>query len=149
MTFNAKIDTLVLFSGEFGEQASPNEQLPVKYSKTITGLTTKRPIETQLNAVTKVLWDGTTDPILTSFSLLFLVADGELDLEFTCNEGDPNEEMFVLRLQANLPLALADGVSYYNHLANDALGSTADEIDKIRVIERNATPVTLRGWIAA
>ena len=148
MAFQAKVDVLINFVSEFGEQSSI-PQVPYKYSFNRSSLVAKKGIDIQVNNTAKVVWDGTTDTTTGTFSFLFLISDVEVDLEFTANEGDANEELFTVRLAPNAPLILGDDASYFNHMVNDAFGGTLDVINKIRVQEINAVTANLKGWICS
>lgn len=93
--------------------------------------------EFQLNIAasgTAVVWDPvnwTSFPV-SAFKAIVLKSDADLDLEFTINEGDTNEELVSVRLVANTPLILGADDAYYNHSASDAFGGSLDVIDKIR-----------------
>lgn len=45
-------------------------------------------------------------------SMIILVASAPLDVEFTVNEGDAQENVFTLRLAASIPLVLGSLLSY-------------------------------------
>ena len=85
---------------------------------------------------TQVVWNPTvTGDSISDFKFLALVSDGDLDVEFTANEGDANEEIGTVRLTDGLPYMLGADDSYYNHSASDAFAGTLDVIDKIRIDE--------------
>lgn len=86
---------------------------------------------------TQILWDPVNESTenMASFGLLIAIADGVLDLEFTANEGDGNEELATVRLTDALPLMLGADDAYSNHSASDAFAGTLDVVDKIRVDE--------------
>jgi len=90
---------------------------------------------------TVALWDAAG--LYPDFRLLWLEADGELEVELTCNDGG-SEELFVVKLQAHRPLVLGDDASRHTDVAGDLFAGTADVIDKIRVKEPNDTAVNLR-----
>lgn len=94
---------------------------------------------------TVVVWDpvNSTDNNITDFDTLVIFADGTLDIEFTTNEGDSNEEISTKRIVKGAPIILGADDSYYNHSASDAFAGTLDVIDRIRVDEPNSTAVNL------
>lgn len=149
MATTVKIHTRVTLEGEPGVA----EDAAVKYEwdKSVTGLVRLKEINTTIASdATVTLWDP-TDPSedVDTFDVLFLVADGALDLELVANNGDANEELFTVRLQANTPFVLGADDSYYNHSANNAFGGSLDVIDLLRVDEPASAARVLRGWIGA
>ena len=95
---------------------------------------------------TEVIYNPTIDSseATTDFDFMYLLSDGDLDVELTINEGDANEELISFRLAADVPFTLGADDAYSNHSASNAFGGTLDVIDKIRVDEPNAAAVTLR-----
>lgn len=117
------------------------------YGRTITGLTEIRvqQIAVASAASNTIVYDPTvdvSDPI-QGFTFLAMASDGNLDVGFTANEGDANEELDTKRLVQGVPLMLGSNVSYYNHSASNPFGGTADVIDKISVDEPDSSAVVL------
>lgn len=84
-----------------------------------------------------VAWDPTaTDAPATptAFKYLYLLADQEVDVELTVNEGDANEHYMGFRLPAGVPFELFDDAGYYNAGAPPAsiFDATEDVIDRLR-----------------
>lgn len=83
---------------------------------------------------TVVLWSPTvagSAALPDSFTFLMLVADEDVMVEFTCNEGDANERVFAIQLAANVPFMLGGDDAFYN-FTTDAFAGTLDVIDQIR-----------------
>lgn len=99
---------------------------------------------------TTIIWDPTADnaDALTDFDVLIMLSDKDLDVEFTTNEGDANEELTSFRLKAGWPMVLGADDSFYNHSASNIYGGTLDVIDKIRVDDPNGNAVNLRFILA-
>ena len=93
---------------------------------------------------TKTLWDPTTDAseAVSDFDLLIAIADGNLDLEMTCNEGNANEQIGVVRLTDQLPFMLGADDSYFG--ATQGVTGTLDVIDKLVVLEPSTAAKKLR-----
>jgi len=93
----------------------------------------------------QIIWDPTnwTGFPVTSFDFLAIISDVEIDIEYTVNEGDSNEELYTKRLVPNLPEYFGADDSYYNHGASDAFGGSLDVIDKIRAQESNGVAAKL------
>ena len=86
---------------------------------------------------TRAIWDPTnvTTEVMTTFGFLLMWADGNVDVEFTINEGDVNEELVSIRLVKDIPFMLGADDAFFNHSASNVWGGTIDVIDKIRVKE--------------
>ena len=95
----------------------------------------------QLNNEKVTVWDATGS--WTSFSSLYMESDGQLDIEFTCNNG-ASEQLSVIRLEANAPLILWADDSYHTAVGGDLFAGTLDVIDLIRAYESASTNVHLR-----
>ena len=93
---------------------------------------------------TKTLWDPTTDASegVSDFDVMIAIADGTLDLEMTCHEGNANEQIGVVRLTDQLPLCLGADDSYFG--ATQGVTGTLDVIDKLVVLEPSAAVKKLR-----
>ena len=96
------------------------------------------------SGVTKTLWDPTTDAseAVADFDLMIAISDGALDLEMTCNEGNANEQIGVVRLMDQFPLILGADDSYFG--ATQGVTGTLDVIDKLIVLEPSAAAKKLR-----
>ena len=96
------------------------------------------------SGVTKTLWDPTTDAseAVADFDLMIAISDGNLDLEMTCNEGNANEQISVVRLTDQLPLMLGADDSYFG--ATQGVTGTLDVIDKMLVLEPGSAAKKLR-----
>lgn len=97
-----------------------------------------------LSSSTATLWDPTASGNVADFELLVLSSDSDVELEFTTNNGDANEELSSLRLAANVPLLLGANDSFYNHSASDAFAGTLDVIDLIRAKETAGATANVR-----
>lgn len=97
-------------------------------------------------SATNIIWDPTIDSseATSDFVFMYLLSNGDLDVEMTINEGDVNEELISFRLAADVPFTLGADDAYFNHLASNIYGGTLNVIDKIRVNEPNGVAVTLR-----
>lgn len=99
------------------------------------------------NGAVKFVWNPTvwSDYEPSLFSVLTMVADGNLDVEMTINTGDANLEYNSFRLAKNYPFVLGADDAYYNHAATTdaAFGGTLDVIDSIRVAEPSTGSVNL------
>lgn len=96
-------------------------------------------------STTVVVWDPVnwTDYPVSAFDTLVIFADKEIDLEFTVNEGNASENLFSIRLQADLPLSVGSNDSYYGESGGSLFAGTLDVIDKIRAKEPNGESVKL------
>ena len=89
-------------------------------------------------SATVVVWDPTNDAgVPASFDVLQLTATVDLELELTCNEGDADEELSHLPLEAGVEFCLGADDARYTY-TTDSYAGTLDVIDKIRVKEVNA-----------
>ena len=95
---------------------------------------------------TRIIWDPTNVATenVSDFDRLILIADGILDIEFTANEGDANEELMSFRLTADVPFMLGADDAFSNHSASDAFAGTLDVLDKIRVDEPSGSAKNLK-----
>ena len=133
--------------------------LPVSTTKTIT-YTEKIDREINLATVTaETIWDpipagsASASEFVTDFDFLYIWADGNCDVEFTCNEGgtaNVTQRLSVMRVAANIPFILAADDSTRSHGADDAFvpSATVDVIDKIRVYNPGTAAITVRFIIA-
>src|SRR3990167_2992290 len=106
------------------------------WDKTITGLTAIRTSQIALPAdQTRTPWDPTVEATedMTDFDFLLIATDGNVDVEFTCNEADANETLQTRRIVSGLPYMLGADDAFYG--ATGALGGTLDVIDKLRLDE--------------
>ena len=98
-------------------------------------------------AATKFVWNPTvwSDFRPSTFSVLAMIADGNLDVEMTINTGDSAVEYNSFRLVKNVPFVLAADDAYYDHASTTdaAFGGTLDIIDAIRVSEPSTAAVNL------
>lgn len=87
------------------------------------------------------IWTGASEPAsgVQTFDFAIFIVNGNVDIEFTANDGDANEELDTKRVIKNVPLILGADDSYYNHSASDAFGGTIDIIDKIRANNPSST----------
>lgn len=113
------------------------------HNKQVTGLTAYSATWHRFSGSdTITVFDPTNDnlnPIL-DFDFLYIYAKtGNVDVEFTCNEGNANEALSVVRVVAGVPLVLGADDSIYGTAANQGLtGGSADVIDKIRILDVSA-----------
>jgi len=112
-------------------------------TKTFTGLTQEWRNTGYPKGSTVILWDTSASGNLADFDVLILYTDVEVEIEYTINEGDGNEELGSFRLAANVPFILGADDAYYNHSASDAFAGSLDVIDKIRVKESNSVQATV------
>ena len=118
----------------------------IPFDKAIT-YTSIRDVEYVIAASsTVIVWNPTNDNAdsVTDFDVMILLADKDLRIELTTNEGDANEELSSLTLTAGVPMMFGSDNSYYNHSASDVYAGTLDVIDKIRVKELAAVASNLR-----
>ena len=83
---------------------------------------------------------------LAPATMVFL-SDGNLDLEFTVNEGDASENVFTVRLVANIPFQLGSLLSYdVSAISGGATTFTTptQSIEKIRVDNPDASAKKLK-----
>jgi len=150
MAFDITIKTLITLNDEAGD---PDVALPAyKVEKTYSSKTIKQDIQTTLASATLVLWDPTnnTGQLPTTFALLVLWSDQDVEIELTINEGDANEELNSFRLAGGAPpFMLGADDAFYNHSASDAFAGSLDVIDKIRVKETNGNTAVIRGFLVA
>lgn len=91
---------------------------------------------TQLEAGTaKTIWDPVNAPLglPTDFGFLLLSADVLTHVEFTCEEGDADERLFVKTLFPNIPYMLGSSASFFD-FTTDAFAGTAGNINRIRAL---------------
>ena len=100
-----------------------------------------------LTAIT--IWDATSESAsgVTDFDIAMFFSNGNIDLEFTTNEGDAAEALGTLRVVKDGPIKLFADDSYYNHSASDAFAGTLDVIDKIRAYNPTASSVSLQVFL--
>jgi len=85
-------------------------------------------------ATTALVWDGTdANEPLADFDFLYIKADQDLLVEFTCDVGaDIGVVVFARKVLANEPVMILHDDAMANYTAAFATG-TADVIDRIRV----------------
>lgn len=139
------VKTLITYDGQAGD---PSVSLPAySVEKTYSGKTVVRDQQYTVQNTTVVAWDPTnnTGESPSDFDLLVIWSDQDVELEFTCNEGDANEELVSVRLAGGAPpLVLGADDSYYNHSASNAFGGSLDVLDKLRIKESNNVLATVR-----
>ena len=84
---------------------------------------------------TRTIWDPTVEATeaTTDFDFLVAFSDGIVDMEFTTNEADANENLSTRRLVADVPYMLGADDAYAG--ATPGFAGTLDVIDKIRLDE--------------
>jgi hypothetical protein len=117
-----------------------------EWAKTIGSLTEFFRAETVIaDGATETLWDPRNESVSDlcgDFDVLVFKADQAIKLEFTCNEGDANEELFTHVIASGCPFILGDDGATYNHSTNDAF-TTVDVIDKIRIKNSSGSSATV------
>lgn len=125
--------------------ADSEEVAPVRVvEKTITGAEVLSPKRVQVQNTEATLWSaaGIGEPA-TSYQLAAIWTDVVVDLEFTVANGEGDENRFCLRLQPNAPLVLCDDASTEREAGGDAFAGVADDIDLIKIKERNNVLATV------
>jgi len=99
------------------------------------------------NGAIKFVWNPTvwSDYEPSKFSVLAMIADGDLDVELTSNTGNASPGYSSFRLAPNTPFVLTTNAAYYNYASTTdaAFGGTLDVIDSIRVAEPSTASVNL------
>lgn len=135
MAFSIKVETT--FQKDSGD-------VETVASRTFSNLTAEDRYVEVVNNAAVTLWDPTVAGVgIANFDLALVFTDVEVELEFTCNEGDADEELVSLTLAANTCLVLGNDASRYAY-TTDAFAGTLDVIDKIRVKELNSTNATVQ-----
>lgn len=99
-----------------------------------------------LTAVT--LWDSALATAQAlSMDFLFLLSNGNLDLEFVAQNGDVNERAMSIPLAANLPLFLGLKRMYYNYAPADVFAGTVGECKLIRAYNPGLETVFVEGQV--
>ena len=112
-------------------------------TRSFTGLSERLDKKHSVSSATKVLWDSDADGALADFQVCALVSTQPVELEFTCNNGDAQEELSHVYLAANTAFVLGQDDSRYDY-TTDTFSGTLDVIDRIRVKESDALAATVR-----
>lgn len=118
------------------------------YSHPVTSLTDIQWKNISISAgATKFVWNPTvwTGYEPSAFTVLSMVADGDLYVEIGCQVTDTAKEFNSFTLAADTPLSFATNAAYYNHAATTdaAFGGTLGKMDSIRVSAPTASSVNL------
>lgn len=107
-----------------------------------------RPFRHVVGATTTLdLWISTASNPAT-FEFFFIVATGDILIELTTDtNAGVGTELYTIQVDAEAPFILSSDTSYANYTANFG-GGTLDVIDRIRVRNAGASPVTISGIIA-
>ena len=120
------------------------EDVETLATRTFSGLTAEDRYVEVVNNSAVTLWDPTVAGVgIADFDLLLLFTDVEVEIEFTCKEGDADEELVSLTLAANTCLTLGSDDSRYTY-TTDAFAGTLDVLDKLRVKELNSVNATVQ-----
>lgn len=112
-------------------------------TRTFTGLTLEDRYSEIVNNSAVTLWNPTVSGVgIPNFALCLIYTDVEVEIEFTCNEGDSDEELVSLTIAANTCLVLGADDSRYTY-TTDAFAGTLDVLDKLRVKENNSVNATV------
>lgn len=95
----------------------------------------------------KFVWNPTvwSDYEPSSFSVLGMVTDGDLDIEIGIQTTDSAKEFNSFRLAPDTFFSLTTNAAYYNHASTTdaAFGGTMGTMDSIRVAEPSTASVNL------
>lgn len=134
MSFSITVTTTVQEDSDAAETVA---------TRTFSGLTAEDRYKEVVNNSAVTLWDPTVAGVgIADFDLLLLFTDVEVEIEFTCNEADADEELVSLTLAANTCLVLGSDASRYTY-STDAFAGTLDVLDKLRVKELNSVNATV------
>jgi hypothetical protein len=125
------------------------------------GKKTKKPYSHSSTSLTDIQWENISisagavkfvwnpnvwlDYEPSAFSVLGMVADGDLDIEIGIQTTDSAKEFNSFRLAADTFLTFATNAAYYNHASTTdaAFGGTLGVMDSIRVAEPSTASVSL------
>lgn len=139
-TGTIKVETTITITDTFGKKNS------AKYTKETTGLTAVdegRNFNLVANE-TRTIWDPNNEATENNadFDVLIIIADGDVDIELTVDEGG-SPQVSTVRVTDQIPLILGSDDAY-NASGGVGFSGTLALIDKIRADEPAGAARTLK-----